>query len=994
MKKLLLFLFGLILFTPAAFAQSQATTGNIEGRIVDQQGAAVPNVSVTAKNQDTGFEKTVSSNEDGTYTIILLPSGSYRVTTAALQGFGAATYENVPVTVGGKTALEINLNVGTGTTVVDVRAEGEIVETTRTSVSTTVEQRSITNLPVNGRNFLDFATLTPGVIRDPTRAGDLAIGGQKGTLNSIQIDGADNNNTFFGQSLGRTGTRPPYQFSIESVKEFQINQNGFSAEFGRAGGAVINVVTRSGTNEFRGGAFEFFRDESLNSNTPILTARGASRPPSQINQFGGRLGGPIVKDRAFFFFVYDGQRANVPQFLDLPNFAAAPPAARTLILPKINTYQVGTNQDVFLFKTDITINDASQLSIRFNQQNFTGRNNENSGPLSAEEHSGNSIARTTTLAASLNSTLTPKLFNEIRVQFARDKEPGEANSDAPEARIQTGAGFFLIGRNNFSPRETTIKRVQVIDNLTYLTGNHTLKGGVDFNADRIFNFFPGLFTGQYTFNSYAAFAANTPATFTQNFPGAGTNGAVSRPNNYEFATFFQDDWRVRPNITLNLGVRYDFQRIAQPPIQNPSAVLATNGFDTSFKPSDRNNIAPRLGASYAINDKTVIRGGYGIFYGRTPAIVTGTAHTQNGIQVTGVTLTCTTTAANPCLVYPNIFSAPPSGTGVTPVTPSLFLFSKNFKQPLVHQGRLAFEREILPNTSLTVSYLLFRGDELTRTRDVNLPQPVEVTGSFGGATTASFLRFPSATANGTQPLRPIAGFARIQLFESTANSFYQGLGVELKRRLANRFSFIAAYTLSKAKDDKPDATAVVVGADDAKFVQNQFDLRDEYGRSDLDVRHRFVFSPVYETGKFNSENAFVRAILSDYVFSSIVTLQSGFAYSATVTGDLNRDGNASNDRAPGTTRNQFTTPNIYQVDLRAARIISFSERFRLTLLAEGFNLFNRSNISTLNTAQFGGFTVASTGAVTLSAPLPASPFGSPRGFAPSRQFQLGIKFDF
>ncbi len=992
MRKLFPLLIGILLLVQVAFAQSQASTGNIEGRVVDPQGAAVPNVPVTARNKDTGFEKTVNSNEDGTYTIVLLPSGNYRVTTAALQGFGAATYENVPVTVGGKTALEINLSVGAGTTVVDVRAEGEIVETTRTSVSSTVEQRSIINLPVNGRNFLDFATLTPGVIRDPTRAGDLAVGGQKGTLNSIQVDGTDNNNTFFGQSLGRTGTRPPYQFSIESVKEFQINQNGFSAEFGRAGGAVINVVTRSGTNEFSGGAFEFFRDESLNSNTPILTARGASRPPSQINQFGGRFGGPIVRDRAFFFFVYDGQRANVPQFLDLPNFATAPAAARALLLPRINTYQVGTNQDVFLLKTDITINDSSQLSVRFNQQNFTGNNNENSGTLSAEEHSGNSIARTTTIAATLTSTLSAKLFNEIRAQFARDKEPGEANSDLPEARIQTGAGFFQIGRNNFSPRETTIKRVQVIDNLTYIAGNHTLKGGADFNADRIFNFFPGLFTGQYTFNSYAAFAANTPSAFTQNFPGAGTNGPVSRPNNYEFAAFFQDDWRVRPNFTLNFGVRYDFQRIAPPPIQNPSAVLAANGFDTSFKPSDKNNIAPRIGASYAINDRTVIRGGYGIFYGRIPAIVTGTAHTQNGIQVTGVSLTCTTLPTNPCPVYPNIFAAPP--VGATPVTPSLFLFSKDLKQPLVHQGRLAFEREILPNMSLTVSYLLYRGDNLIRTRDVNLPQPVEVTGTFSGSTTASFLRFPSATLNGSQPLRPIPGFARIQLFESTANSFYQGLGVELKRRLANRFSFIASYTLSKAKDDKPDSTAVVVGADDFKFVQNQFDLRDEYGRSDLDVRHRFVFSPVYETGGFNSENAVLRAILSDYVFSSIITLQSGFAYSATVTGDLNRDGNSSNDRAPGTTRNQFSTPNIYQVDLRAARVISFTERFRLTLLAEGFNIFNRSNISTVNTAQFGSFSAAGTGAITFTAPSAAAAFGSPRGFAPSRQFQLGIKFDF
>lgn len=982
-KAILLFVITLIVTSGATFAQSQATTGNIEGRVTDQNGAAVPNVTVTATNQDTGFEKSTNSSEEGTYTIVLLPPGNYKVTTTAVQGFGAATYQNVVVTVGGKTSLEIVLNVGGSTAVVDVQAGGEVVETTRTSVSTTVEQRSIVNLPVNGRNFLDFATLTPNVIRDPTRGGDLAVGGQKGTLNSIQVDGADNNNTFFGQSLGRTGTRPPYQFSIESVKEFQINQNGFSAEFGRAGGAVINVVTRSGTNDFRGGGFFFFRDESLNSNTPILTARNAPRPPSQINQFGGRIGGPIVKDRAFFFFVYDGQRADVPNVVDPPGFASAPAGARSILLPKIGTYQVGTNQDVFLLKTDFNINERNQLSVRFNQQNFTGRNNENSGSLSAEEHSGNSVARTTTLAGTWTSTLSGNLFNEFRAQYARDKEPGQANSDQPEARIQTGSGFLQIGRNNFSPRETTIDRFQVINNLTYITGNHTLKGGVDLNLDRIFNFFPGLFTGQFTFNSYAAFAANTPASYTQNFAGAGTTGPVTKPNNREVAFFIQDDWRVKPNFTLNLGLRYDYQRLAQPPIQNPASQLLSRGLDTGFRPDDRNNFAPRIGASYAFNDKTVIRGGYGIFYGRTPSIITGTAHSQNGIQITGITVndnpnTPTINEVNAVVTYPNILSAIPT-SGVIVPNPNLFLFSQDYKQPLVHQGRLAFEREILANTSLTVSYTVYRGDNLTRTRDVNLGTPVETTATTFDGRTLSFLRFPAS--------RPINGFNRIQLFESTANSFYQGLSFEAKRRLANRFSFIAAYTLSKAKDDKPEATTVVVGADDFKFVQNQFDLSGEYGRSDLDVRHRFVFSPVYETGKFKySDNAVLQALLSDYVFSSIITLQSGFAYSATVSGDLNRDGNSSNDRAPGTERNQFTTPNIYQVDLRAARVIRFTENYRLTLLAEGFNLFNRSNVANVNTAQFGS--------AALTAPSATSPFGSPRTFLPSRQFQLGIKFDF
>ncbi|HKR59974.1 MAG TPA: carboxypeptidase regulatory-like domain-containing protein, partial [Pyrinomonadaceae bacterium] len=288
----------IITFALTTFAQSQATSGNIEGRVIDPNGAAVPGITVTATNQETGFSKNTTTDDEGNYRLILLPPGNYKVITSGGQGFAAGTYANVIVSVGGQTPLEVQLALGETNVVIDVAAEGQTVETTRTSIATTVNERAIQNLPVNGRNFLDFATLTPSVVRDPTRQGDLAVGGQKGTLNSLQVDGTDNNNTFFGQSLGRTGTRPPYQFSEESVQEFQVNQNGFAAEFGRAGGAVINVVTKSGTNQWHGSVFEYFRDESLNSNTPILTARGAKRPKSQINQFGGTLGGPIKRDRA------------------------------------------------------------------------------------------------------------------------------------------------------------------------------------------------------------------------------------------------------------------------------------------------------------------------------------------------------------------------------------------------------------------------------------------------------------------------------------------------------------------------------------------------------------------------------------------------------------------------------------------------------------------------------------------------------------------------
>ena len=1015
-RRLTLLCASLMLFCVTSFAQSQATSGNIEGRVLDPNGAAVPGVAVSATNQQTGLQRSANTDDEGNYRLILLPPGSYTVRAAA-QGFAETPIPDVVVTVGGKTPLDINLSVGGATTSVTVTAEAPVVETTRTSVSTTVNERAIENLPVSGRNYLDFATLTPGVVRDPTRQGDLSVGGQKGTLNNLQVDGVDNNNTFFGQAFGRTGVRPPYQFSEESVKEFQVNQNGFSAEFGRAGGAVINVVTKSGTNEFHGGLFEYFRDESLNANTPNLKAQQSQRgqenkrPPSQINQFGGRVGGPIVRNRAFFFATYDGQRTKFVNPLEPPGLFQQSAAIQALLLPRLDPYAVDRNQDVYMGKVDLSLNQGNQLSLRFNRQNFTGVNNEFTGSLGTEEHSGNSLAKTTTFSGTLASTLSPSLVNELRFQVARDAEPGTANSDLPETQINTGQGFLLLGRNNFSPRETTIRRFQLIDNISYVRGAHVFKVGLDLNFDRILNFFPGFFSGQYTFNpvtlpsgealnGYQAFQRNIPSAFTQRFGAPGTSGPTTRPDSTDVAAYVQDDWRATPKLTLNLGLRYDNQTLARPPIKNNDPVLLAADIDTGRPARDDNNFSPRVGFSYAFDEKTVLRGGYGIFYGRTPAIILGTAHSGNGVQTTGITLSSSAAIAAAGLTYPNVFTAPPAGASAG--RPDIFLFERGYTQPYVQQGRLGFEREILPNLSLSATYLFFRGVHLTRTRDTNLSAPVVVTAPVRGTSeTFSFTRFPGTGATdaarftSTTPLRPFANYNRISQFESNGNSRYDGLAVQAVRRFANNFQFIAAYTYSKAKDDKPDQTAVVPGGgDDAKIVQNQLNFREDYSFSDTDLRHRFVFSPVYQVGAYRGDSPFLRAVLSDYTFSGIVQLQSGFPYSATVGVDLNRDGNARNDRLPGTARNQFRTPSTYTFDARVTRGIRFGETTQLRLILEAFNLFNRANVATTNTNFYSRVAFNTDSTVTFTVPTGTGAFGTPRGFLGSRELQLALKFDF
>lgn len=1037
MSKLLLLVTAIFSLTVCAVAQSQSTTGNIEGRVVDQNGAVVPNVSVSVTNQDTGFGKTTVTDGDGNYIFILLPPGNYKVETAASQGFAASTYENVKVTVGAKNSLEIIVSAGGTVTVVDVNSAGEGVETTRTSISSTVDERRVINLPTNGRNFLDFATLTPGIVRDPTRSGDLAVGGQKGTLNSIQIDGASSDNTFFGQSSGRIGSgRAPSQFSIDTVKEFQVNQNGFSAEFGRAAGAVINVVTKSGTNRFSGSAFEYFRDESLNARNPLLVAGNRPRPAGQINQFGGTFGGPIQKHKIFFFAAYEGQRSKLPNPVVLNSLPFAPANVQAFLAPRIASYDISRQQDTFLIKTDFNITDKNQVWVRFNQQNFTGTNLENAGPLSAAEHTGNSNVKTSALTANWTHSISANWFNEFRFQYSRDREPGLSNTTDPEVTLAASAGginngTFSFGRNNFSPRETTINRYQFINSQTYLVGNHSIKYGVDLLFDRIFNFFPGLFSGSYSFtpitvteigvpptppvmtslSGYGALGRRIPSRFRQSFAGPGTTGGTTHPNNNEYGFFVQDDWRVTPKFTLNLGLRYDYQSIAQPQIRNPNAALLAAGFDTSFRPSDKNNLAPRIGLSYAFDEKTVLRGGYGIYFGRTPAILTGTSHSQNGIQVVAIDITCqlNLNLPNPCPTYPNVFSSPPVGANLAPI--NLYLFDRNYKQPFTHQARVQFEREVFRNTTFSVQYTLFRGDDLTRTRNANLGATVPTTlAVYTGTGVTATPTSTSFTFERHSVARPIPVFQRISLFESTARSQYHGLSFEFNRRFANRWQFNTSYTLSNAKDDKPDQTSVVPGVDDGKLAQNQSNLSGEYGRSDLDVRHRFIFSPVYDTGTFkHSENKVVRALLSDYVFTGIIIAQSGTSYSALVSGDPTADGVTSTDRVPGTLRNQYSTPSAYIVDMRIGRILRFGERYRLSLFVEGFNIFNRANVAAVNNTLYTALTP-----ITQTPPLPSVPlrlgpaatnFGAPRLFisgSPSftfnssynREIQLGIRFDF
>jgi outer membrane receptor protein involved in Fe transport len=976
-----------------ARAQSQATTGSIEGSVADSNGALVPDARVAATNAQTGLTREATTNSEGLYRLLQLPVGDYYLTIEK-QGFASVKRQGIKVQVGQKVPLDIELGAAGASEIVNITTEAPIVETTRTQVSSTVNDRSVANLPTNGRNFIDFVLLTPGVTRD-VRTGDISFGGQRGTLNSLQIDGADNNNTFFGQSLGRTGSgRAPYQFSQDAVQEFQVNSNGYSSEFGRAAGAVINVVTKSGTNEFHGALFEFYRDKSLNANTFFNNATKRPRAALHVNQFGGNIGGPVVKNKVFFFFDYDGQRRNDPVDVILqgarvpstdPNFAAQQ-AALAEIEPRAGGYPRAFNQHVYLGKLDWQINDNNRLSGRYNHQQFTGGALENSAApgipstTSAFEHTGNSNVKTDTMTVSLSTILTPRLLNEARFNYARDKEPGSANSDIPEIVIlQGGVTVINLGRNNFSPRETTLKRFQAIDNVSYAIGKHSLKTGVDVNIENILNFFPGLFGGQYTFNSLADFANHRPARFVQAFAGQGTSGPTTEPNNREFAAFAQDDWRASRQLTLNIGLRYDIQKMAAPPLTNPDGQLGAAGIDTGFVKTDKNNFAPRFGFALSpmASDKLVLRGGYGIFFGRTPAIMLGTAHSQNGIQVINLTFTGAQMPA-----FPNRFSAIP--TGVSIPAPSIYIFAPDYVSPYTQQWSFGAEYQLAKDLSLNVTYLGVKGSHLSRTRDINLLTPVATTIRDDAGQTLSFERFPG---------RQLSHFGRISQFEATGNSRYNGLTIQVNKRFAKGFQILGAYTLSRAIDDNPDATSVVPGnaGDDSKIVDNPLDIRADRGLSVNDMRNRFVLSGIWNVGDYakGMDNRAARAIFSGWGLSGIFSAEAGRPYAAKVGADLNNDGNRFSDRAPGFERNSFVGPRFFSFDPRITRDIRLRERVKLQFIAEAFNAFNRANFTGINTTLYN---LVGSGATATLVRNPS--FGLPTTTTEPRIIQLAAKIIF
>ena len=936
------------------FAQSQSTTGLIQGTVIDQNDAVVVNATVRIENTDTGFSRSVNTNSDGFFSAPLLPLGNYRVTATA-SGFASSILENVQLTVGQTQNLQVKMAAGGATVTVDVSKEGQGVETGRTELNTLIDNTSVENLPINRRDFSKFVLLTPGVSIVQGPDGDeITINGQKGIQNNFSIDGADANNPFFGEQRG--GQRPAFTISLESIKEFQVVPVGASAEFGRSSGGFINAVTKSGTNTVAGSAFVYFRNQSLSSQNPDAVDAGLPVEDFRNYQFGANIGGPIKKDKAFFFVAYERNdgKSSKPNFIDpiLVNIFATrftDPGEQGII----NRTNIA---DVFLGKVDIQLNSRSRLTLRHNYSRAEQVNGTFDVPTWGTSANGRETDNSHSFIGQLVSNISGNLLNEMRFQWAREGRPRFYDGpDLPDTTIGTfdGSISYRFGRPFFLPVPEVDTRLQFTDNFTVIRGNHTVKLGFDFNRTRTSQTFVGFARGRYIFadatigGAIAGFQnyinninGNALQLYLQFAPignRTAEEAGTQAFNDIEPGIYVQDNWNIRRSLTLNLGLRWDAQfhpDTITPPAQTRYGQFLNDARFTSDGsiPDSVDGWQPRFGLSWSPgkDDKTVIRLGAGIYTSRIPGLVLAGPRNTDGVIAGNIffaNFICGPgPTIGPCPVYPGIVPT----AGFTPFNPGVAVFEKNFKNPQTIQYSISFEREVVKDLNLLVAYNYAKADFLTRFVNRNDPR------LYGGV--AVFER-PDGS-----------GVGEIRSTESAGKSRFHGVTIAATKRLSNRFQFQANYLLSfdKSDDDNERDPFTFRYADPRDF-------RPEFNWSDRDQRHRFNFFMTIE---------------APYGISVSPIVQFRSAQPTSVT---NR-GVFPNIVKRNTLRleNEFFT-----FDLRATKGFKISEKMSIEGIFEIFNAFNNRNQHSLPrplTFNFDG---------TVSA-----------GFGEARQVQLGARFKF
>ncbi len=1027
-----------------------ASTGAIRGTVHDPTQARVVGAGVVVTNLQTGLKYNLVTDDAGVFSAQLLPPGDYEFLVTA-PGMTPYRETSIHVDLGALVELEAHLVLSKSTTQLEVAGDAPLVETRSSDVANVIDEKSIDSLPLNGRRFSDLALMTPGVNQDPrgltsSSNGDLSAGGIRGFQSSFLVDGADNNNGFFSQARGRY--RAPYQFSNDVVQEFRVSTNTYGAETGRAGAAVINVVTKSGSNTYHGKAFYFLRDSTLGAQPAYV----GFKPDDRQHQFGATLGGPLVKNRLFFFAGYDQHIFRVPTVVRFTDGSAqlTPTAADYELSDRNLVYAAATSLsslagnyrssllgDARFFKVDWSLSRRNLLSARINTSRYYGDNNIYFDPASPVtpyglSENGRENVHTETAMTSLTSTLTNRLVSHLRMQLSHDIQESTPNSYYPLTKVTDVIDGF--GRSLILPRRTRELKLHLAETVNVEQRRHSWKIGGDTMIEHLANFFPSQFGGEYIFDDIKvnpftfapqlaglqltplrAYAHDVPKYYMQNF-----GSALTYPDTNEYAAFLQDTMRAGNHLAFTMGVRYDLQTF-----RTKDLVSDTVYPDSGRVPYDTNNVSPRFGFAYTVGDQKpfIFRGGYGMFYTRIPSIYTSEVQLENGLNSQHLFLSNNDFYDRQIFpAYPNPISscaagafsckAPAQVAGA--LTTEISAFSPDFQTPFVQQASFSIEREIADRITISGSYLYTHGEHLIRARDVNLPPPVQVTypvfdssgqnltgyytvDSFATWETQHTLDCPYPPCVGSVS-RPIPQLGSITVFESAASSTYNGFSFAAQRRFSKGFHFRLGYTWAKAIDDGQDA--LVVGR--PATIQNSYAPSSERGASVTDQRNRFVFSFMAQPRLFHREHAWFGTVFNNWKFAGVTTYGSGRPINATITGDANRDGNDMNDRLPGVSRNAYVGPDYFTSDLRLSRQFPLSDRMKVELLAESFNFTNRDNKRVditddgfVNAAgQFVPYDTTVSGKQYPAYFLGSSSFLTPNSAYAPRQVQVGIRFAF
>ncbi|MBI4483451.1 MAG: TonB-dependent receptor [Acidobacteria bacterium] len=1002
----------LIVFACPAWSQV-LEKGTISGTVYDPAGAVVPGAEVKIVQEATATEREVTSGSDGRYSAALLSPGEYHIEVSA-SGFATSIVRGVRLAVGQELIQDVSLQLAALGQTVEVTAEADPIDRSEALEKVMIDQTYIEQLPISGRDFRDFVNLAGTADTSPALRSPVRLGGQQGEFTGLMIDGVDNRNSFFGEWFGSLETK---NFTVpqDSIQEFQVRDTGFSAEFGHATGGLINVVTKSGTNDWHGSVHWFFQTNTLIADT-FIEDTNTNVPPAlnTRHQFGGTVGGPIKRDKAFVFFAIDNQQQKGP----LTAVFGDAGRIRTLCPCPVPEFgitnltnlegQANQRQDLFapLLKFDYNITRDHRATTRFNYtrnetDGFTGFAGSQTFVLGRVENNfENFVNEGFVIAQSLTSVISPTSVNEFRFSFSQEKRPRRTRADfTQETVIADGTGNF--GPVFFLPIDSEHKRLQFLDNFSRTFGKHDMKLGVDLNSNATNQIFIGFAGGQYIFASLTDFINRRPAFLLQR---VGINGLTATQSGtlpdfwqHELSFYIQDNWKVHPQVTLNLGLRWDGvwnpkSEFGLPPTTLPVGRprVTSSGVQVDFAtasgdvPNDFNNVAPRVGAAWdATGDgKTVVRGGLGIYYAASPTIFFAGALAGPGLRGAVVFIPffgSPTDLLGFGLRYPNILppALTPAQQAILVGSQSIDYIDPDFESARVFNFQVGMEREIVPSLSIAGTYTHNRSENLRTGGFFSTPwdrnlDPARVTFDSFGRTVGGFNlpRLDRTIGNANA----VASFGRAR---------YHAFVLQVKKTFRHRHQFGINYVTSTNKDNASsdrDTDAFNGPSDPFNFLEIDF------GRSQLDIRHQFA-AYAYFLLPADIELSTRFAARSGRAFPVWSSLCSDPGVVGVVYNNSFQCSNNFNQIRPvvgGELLPRYPERNsdLFNWDIRFGREFALgTERAKLQVIFEIFNVTDTKNFFTNPTA-------------ARNAILGAPTFKQKDQFVSTRTGQFGLKFIF